>query len=276
MQSSNVPYQSKFLYLVIIIFLLSTLCGLQAQEINPPTCYGGKRLFKEFIKEEMFYPEKALKNNIEGTVELSFIVKPDGAISDLNIEKSVSKELDDEAKRIFRKILWKPATELGKPIAYLHSLEIKFNIKRYNKICKSRGYDQNTYPIQPIDSSNKVYPFIDIDISPKPIFTSQDYNFSNFVGNNLKYPEAAFKQNISGMVKLKFVVEPSGRISNIEVEKSVGGGCTEEAIRVIKLTRWNPGLFNNLAVRTFMCLELTFDLANQTVGGKIPAPGQIH
>jgi len=276
MSSTNIQNRNKFFYFVIIIFLFSTFYELKAQDINPPTCYGGKRLLKEFIKEEMVYPEKALKNKTEGIVELSFIVKPDGTITDLHIEKSVSKELDDESRRIFRKILWKPATELGKPIAYLHSMEIKYNIKRYYKICKSRGYKNITYSYQPIDSSNKVYPFIDIDVSPKPIFTSRNYNFSIFIANNLKYPEAAFKQNISGTVKLIFVVEPSGRISNIEVDKTVGGGCTEEAIRVVKLIRWNPGLYKNIAVRTFMCLEITFDIAGQTVGGKIPNPGQIR
>ena len=35
-------------------------------------------------------------------------------------------------------------------------------------------------------------------------------------------------------------------------------------------------LLNNKAVRTFMSLEITFDIAKQTVGGKIPTPGQVY
>ncbi|MBC8487354.1 MAG: energy transducer TonB [Bacteroidetes bacterium] len=266
----------RVVVILTVLILIFEDFSLVAQEISPPVCYGKKRLLKEFIKEEMIYPQKALQNKTEGTVVLSFIVKPDGSTTDLKITKSVSKEIDKEATRIFNKILWYPATELGKPIAYLHLFEIKFSIKKYLKLCKARGYEYFAYPYQPVDSSNTVYPLNDTDVRPKPIFTSRNYNFSSFMANNLKYPEAAFKQNISGMVKLNFVVEPSGRISNIIVEKRVGGGCTEEAIRVVKLLKWNPGLLNNKAVRTFMSLEITFDIAKQTVGGKIPTPGQVY
>ncbi len=81
---------------------------------------------------------------------------------------------------------------------------------------------------------------------------------------------------MSGTVKLKFVIEPSGRISNIEVDKALGGGCTGEAIRVIRLIRWNPAVFNEMAVRSWMCLEIAFDIAKKSVGGSIPTPGQVQ
>lgn len=276
MKSAKIQIMLRVVIFLTVLMPVFVDSSLVAQEITPPVCYGEKRMLKEFIKEEMIYPQKALQNKTEGTVVLSFIVKPDGSITDLKITKSVSKEIDREATRIFNKILWYPATELGKPIAYLHLFEIKFSIKKYLKLCKARGYKYFAYPYQPVDSSNTVYPLNDTDVPPKPIFTGKNYNFISFMANNLKYPDAAFKQNVSGMVKLKFVVEPSGRISNIIIEKSVGGGCTEEAIRVVKLIKWNPGLLNNKAVRTFMSLEITFDIAKQTVGGKIPTPGQVY
>ena len=261
--------------LSVLIFLISAMMVF-AQDITQPRCYGGKRLLKEFIKEEMVYPDKALRDNTEGTVEISFIIKPDGTTTDIKVTNPVSDEIDSEALRIFNKILWYPAVELGKPIVYLHTFKIKFDIKKYKKICKARGYEKINYPYKPVDNSNKVYAFIDVDISPKPNYSSKDYNFSSFISNHLEYPEAAFKQNISGTVKLKFVVEPSGRISNIIIDKAVGGGCTEEAIRVVKLIRWKPGINDNVAVRTWMCLEITFDIAKRTVAGKIPTPGQVH
>jgi len=267
--------KSTIKLLFVLLFLISGVV-LIAQEITKPQCYGGKRLLKEFIKEEMVYPDNALENNTEGTVAVSFIIKPDGTTTDLKVTNSVSDEIDSEAIRIFEKILWNPATELGRPIAYLHALKIKFDIKKYKKICKVRGYEKINYPYKPIDNSNKIFPFIDVDISPKPKYSSSDYNFSSFISNHLEYPETAFKQNISGTVKLKFIVEPSGRITNIIIDKSVGGGCTEEAIRVIKLIKWQPGINDNLAVRTWMCLEITFDIAKRTVAGKIPTPGQVH
>lgn len=247
---------------------------LNAQEIDPPTCYGGNKLLREFIKEEMIYPELALKKNIEGTVGLSFIVKPDGNTSDVNIEQSVSPEIDKEAIRIFKKILWNPATELGKPIVYVHSIRIKFNIKKYKKLIKERGYEYFSYPYQPIDTSNHVYKMKEVDNYPKPIFSSTDVNFNTFVAHNLKYPETAFKQNVSGEVKLRFVVEQSGRISNIKIVNTLGGGTTEEAIRVLKLMKWHPGIKKGKAVRTFMEIEIKFNIAHHTVGGTVPIQGR--
>jgi protein TonB len=111
---------------------------------------------------------------------------------------------------------------------------------------------------------------------PKPVFSAADRTLNNFLSRNLTYPENAYKQNISGTVKLRFVVENTGRISNIEVIESVGGGCTEEAIRVAKLVNWYPGLKNNMAVRTFMPFEITFDISGEKMGGTIPTPGQVQ
>ena len=261
----------------IIILIIVILPGnLIAQDVIFPQCYSGKRLTKEFIKEEMVYPAQALKNNEEGEVEISFLIKADGSTTDYKVSKSVSEELDIEALRICRKILWYPATDVGLPIAYNHNFTIKFNIKKYQKLVKNRGYDQIEYSFKPIDTSGKIYQFVGVDKTPKPIYPGSNKNFGSFVGSNLEYPEAAFKQNVSGSVKLKFVIEPSGRISNIVVDKALGGGCTEEAISVIRLIRWNPAIFNEMAVRSWMCLEITFDIAKKSVGGGIPTPGQVQ
>jgi TonB family protein len=247
-----------------------------AQEIIPPKCYGGNRLTREFIQEEMIYPSQALEARKEGTVVVSFMVMEDGSVKDISVLERVSPELDKEAVRILEKILWYPATELGKPIPYRHQFDVRFKIKKYNKLIKTRGAEYFVNPYEPVDSSNVVYQRKDLDQMPKPLFSILDNNFSTFLSNNLEYPEAAFKQNISGTVELCFVVEVSGRISNIVVEKSVGGGCTEEAIRVLKLVKWFPGIKDKMAVRTFIPLQITFDIAKKSVGGAIPSPGQLR
>jgi TonB family protein len=263
-------------FLVLLFVGLFVFPGLQSQEITPPLCYGGERLLKEFIQEEMVYPEEAMKDKKEGIVELSFLVNKKGSISNIKVEKSVADQVDKEAIRILKKILWHPATKIGKPIAFGHSIKIKFKIKKYNKLVKSRGYDKIDYPHEPVDKSLVVYKRKDTDQYPKPIFSSLDRDLGNFISKNLQYPDAAFSQNISGTVVLRFVVEPSGRISNIETLKAVGGGCTQEAIRIVKKIEWYPGLKDNKAVRVCIPLEITFDIAKKSVGGSIPSPGQLQ
>ncbi len=271
-KSKDLPWKIAIVLLCIFV----SLPKVKAQNISLPECYGGKRLLHEFIREEMIYPEVALSNHIEGLVTISFIVKANGSVTDYKVNQSLTKETDEEALRICRMILWYPATDLGRPVDYLHSFELRFDIKKYQGWVKTRGYEKINYPFMPVDTSYTVFQMLDTDITPKPIYSSKDYNFSSFISNHLEYPEAAFKQNISGTVKLKFVIEPSGRISNILTEKTVGGGCTEEAIRVVKLLKWSPGILKEKSVRTWMCLEITFDIAKRSVSGAIPTPGQVH
>ncbi len=259
-----------------LLLLVVSGIAVQAQTISPPTCYSGQRLAREFIDEEMIYPDKALQAGTEGTVELEFIIHEDGSVTNIKVVQKVSHEIDAEAIRLLRHILWYPATKLGKPIAVQHRFKIKFNIRRYKKLTRQRGVNYFERPHEKVDTSFKVYRRVDTDHWPKPIFSSIDRNLSNFIVNNLKYPEAALKQNINGVVKLRFVVETSGRVSNIQVIEGVGGGCTEEAIRVLRLIKWYPGLIDGVAVRTSMPFELKFDLSNRSVGGTIPNPGQVY
>jgi len=260
----------------IFIFILIMPIFALAQTTSPPEPYGGKRLMKEFFSEEMVYPESAKKQGIEGNVELSFNITKEGKVSDVKVEKSVTEEIDAEAIRLIKKICWHPATEIGKPVAYRETMEIPFKLRRYENWVKQRGYDRYGYPYEPVDSSQIVFVRAETDQFPKPRFNSIDKNLVNFLSQNLTYPEAAFKGNVSGTVKLRFVVEPSGRISNIQTIEGVGGGCTEEAIRVVKMIRWYPGLKDKIAVRTCMPLEITFDISKKTVAGTIPNPGQLY
>jgi len=270
----KIKLNSPALVYMIVRIMLNLTFTAQSQEIIPPKCYGGNRLTREFIQEEMIYPAKAMESGTEGTVILSFIVLPDGLVTKLNVLQKISPEVDQEAIRIFRKILWYPATDLGIPIAYRHTFEVKFKIKKYLKFIKIRGYEYFANPYEPVDSSNVVYHRKDLDKIPKPVFSILHNNFQTFLSGNLEYPEVAFKQNISGMVELTFIVETSGRISNIVAKKTLGGGCTEEAIRVIKLIKWIPGIKDNYAVRTLMPIKITFDIAQKSVAGSIPSPGQ--
>ena len=89
-----------------------------------------------------------------------------------------------------------------------------------------------------------------------------DSKLMAFIYENIKYPPTARENNITGMVVVQFVVEPDGSISNIKALRDVGGGCGEEAIRVIKkMPRWNPGKQRGRPVRVMFTLPVKFKLA---------------
>ncbi len=82
-----------------------------------------------------------------------------------------------------------------------------------------------------------------------------------YLKKNVKYPPAAQRANISGRVVLQFVVEKDGSVGQIKVLKSVGFGCDEEAIRVVKsMPKWSPGRQNGRAVRVWHTLPVTYTL----------------
>lgn len=85
--------------------------------------------------------------------------------------------------------------------------------------------------------------------------------FYDYVGKNLSYPPKASRMGIQGRVFVEFIVEKNGTLTDIKVAKGIGGGCDEEAIRVIsEAPRWNPGKQRGQPVRVRMVMPIVFKL----------------
>ncbi len=82
-----------------------------------------------------------------------------------------------------------------------------------------------------------------------------------FLRDNIKYPQLARDNNITGRVYVTFVVEKDGSIANPRILKDIGGGCGQEAIRVVKsMPKWTPGKQRGKAVRVQFNLPVSFNL----------------
>lgn len=219
---------------------------------------GGPLEFKRIFEQEVIYPEKALKEDTGGKVELRFMVMPDGTTAELQVWKSASPELDAEAIRIFRLLLWEPTIYEGKAEKSYYVLKFDFSPKKYKRICKRRGYEKPLFPRLPVDTSFVIHEQPDT----MPVYPEGPYALVDFIARSLQYPEAARLQNLQGTVQLSFVVEPTGLVTNIGVEKGVGGGCNEEAIRVLEQIKWIPGVKDGKAVRVSMTMPVKFKLDN--------------
>ncbi|GMQ23501.1 hypothetical protein Aoki45_01830 [Algoriphagus sp. oki45] len=85
--------------------------------------------------------------------------------------------------------------------------------------------------------------------------------FTQYMIDNLKYPEAAKEANIQGMVMVTFVVRADGSVDTIEVLRGIGGGCDEEAVRVVAESgKWTPGKKEGKAVNTQVTLPIQFKM----------------
>ncbi|HTX89488.1 MAG TPA: energy transducer TonB [Bacteroidales bacterium] len=94
-----------------------------------------------------------------------------------------------------------------------------------------------------------------------PVFPGGEAELYRFLSRNLKYPGDAKDANIAGTVYLTFVVEKDGSITGVTVLRGIGGGCEEEAIRVIRsMPPWTPGKNNGIPVRVRFNLPVKFVL----------------
>ncbi|MDY0101949.1 MAG: energy transducer TonB [Lentimicrobium sp.] len=256
--------------ILLLLSLVLSLNSLWAQDVVPSTPAGGKSQLKYFIDQELIFPEADLKAKTEGNCQIKYHINEKGQVSKVILLNSVSPQCDQETVRIFNMIEWEPATKIGIPVADSGIFEIEFNPKKYTKLCRKRGYTFHLYPYEPVDTSGVINYYRNLDKMPSPIFTTPAINLAGYIAANLKYPEAAIKQNLSGNVKLGFVVEPHGKISNLMILNSLGAGCNEEAIRLVRLIKWMPGIKNDLAVRTRMSISINFSLESGPEGNFNP------
>ena len=76
------------------------------------------------------YPEKAQENGIQGRVVVKFIVEKDGSISNVEVNRSVDPDLDNEAMRVIKNMpKWNPAKQNGTEVRAYYYVPVAFRLK---------------------------------------------------------------------------------------------------------------------------------------------------
>ena len=83
-----------------------------------------------FVSKNLVYPAIAQEQELQGTVVLRFKVDVDGSVSAVKVEKSLSKECDQAAAAVVRKLhRFVPAKQQGHPVPVWFRLPIRFRIQ---------------------------------------------------------------------------------------------------------------------------------------------------
>jgi len=81
-----------------------------------------------------------------------------------------------------------------------------------------------------------------------------------YYAENMKYPESAVEDSISGKVVVMFMVSKTGKISNITIRQSLGNEFDAEALRLVHgMPPWNPAIMNGTPVDKYVALPITFE-----------------
>ena len=86
-------------------------------------------------------------------------------------------------------------------------------------------------------------------------------SWRSYLESNMKYPAKAYRKNIQGVVRVQFIVDKEGNISEVQALNDPGGGLAEEAIRIIKNSpKWKPAEQNKRKVIYRHIQSITFKL----------------
>lgn len=84
--------------------------------------------------------------------------------------------------------------------------------------------------------------------------------FKQFIKKNLKYPEKALVDKIEGLVLLSADVTDRGEVQNIKVEKGIGFGCDEEAVRLLGMMKFGGVKNRGVRVKTHKSFKIEFKI----------------
>jgi periplasmic protein TonB len=98
-------------------------------------------------------------------------------------------------------------------------------------------------------------------VEQMPSFPDGTEAMYKYIYDKIKYPAIARENGISGQVIVQFVVSKEGDIQKAKVVRGLGGGLSEEALRVVNgMPRWKPGKHNGRPVPVTFTLPIKFVL----------------
>lgn len=220
-----------------------------------PEFPGGQGALLKFLATNVRYPESAVKNGIEGRVSSSFVVGKDGAISEAEVIRGVSPELNEEALRVINSMpVWSPGKQRGKAVNVKYTVPVTFRLSGGKKKASSRIVQRQ---IKEVDTSGRVFTVV----QQMPEFPGGQASLLKYLATRIKYPAIAQENGIQGRVSCSFVVDTDGSLKNIEVIRGIDPSLDREAVRVIReMPKWNPGVQNNMAVAVKYTVPVTFRL----------------
>lgn len=130
------------IYLLSLLLSTAVFCSM-AQTNTPAVDSANKDIYEypyypggaeEYVAKNLKYPHSAVKEKLNGTVILSFVVDIHGYVKNIVVEKSLSPDCDAEAKRVLTSMgKWIPGRFNGDPRLFKVKLIFKFNYEQYKK-----------------------------------------------------------------------------------------------------------------------------------------------
>lgn len=182
-----------------------------------------------------------------------------------NLQRTV-EIIEEEMVEITKQEAPKPQPPAPKPQATQiqvveDDVEVEDEIDINAEVSQEEIIEEYVYEAPEIEEEEIVEAEIFTVVEQMPEFPGGAAELTRFIQKNIKYPMMARESDIQGRVYVNFVVEPDGSVSNVTVMRGIGGGCDEEAVRIVNMMpKWNPGKQRGIAVRCSFTVPIVFRL----------------
>lgn len=223
---------------------------------------GGHTAWLNYLKTNAKFPPEAAKNGHNSYIEVSFNVSETGEIKNAKVGKGIDATSDKEALRLTNMMpKWIPFLKNGKPTGALIHMDIMLKPDPNNAdlppIATFSGISRG--PIPNISDPDEDKPALLVEQNPE--FIGGYEAMLKYLRENIHYPAAAQQSKIQGTTFVQFVISKTGKISKVKILRGIGGGCDEEAIRVVReMPDWIPGRNNGKAVTVMFQIPVKFQL----------------
>lgn len=119
----------------------------------------------------------------------------------------------------------------------------------------------STLQVSDVSKPEKVEDAIFAVVEKMPEFPGGKEAMQKFIVQHIAYPQKALEEEIQGKVYVRFVVNKNGDIEQVKILRGIGGGCDQEAMKVVKkMPRWKPGVLRGKPVPVLFTLPVRFKL----------------
>lgn len=185
---------------------------------------GGDKELARFLVKNISCPKLSAADTCE-VVRVSFTVAPDGTFYDIKVDTTLNKALADELVRVVGIM---PKWELNEKVGKEPSIYF--------------GFFDIVFPFN--DESDVLAEMRDA------YFPGGDEAYFKWLAKRIKYPRICTEQGVQGTVKVSFVVDTDGSLTDVRVLRSPDEELSKEALRLINMMpKWNPATVGNKTVR---------------------------
>ena len=252
----------KILFLAISFFLFQIVSAqesellMETELVTSPDVsnlkFNGGELnkFYEFIDEEFNYSTVTKA----GKIVVSFTVTELGEVKKIKVLEFPNVEAASEIKRVLNKSpKWEPAKRAGNAFSVVVKMPLLFKQKINSQPASNRETIKND--LDSVKISNDA-------TSNRKEFSGGLNKFYEYINKNYRLPDVP---GLTGKVKISFVINEDGRLSDYKIIDDLGYGTAKELIRVLKSSsnKWSPALKDGKPVKSEFTLPLSIKIPNE-------------